>query len=218
MTPLGWLGSKLSTQTNKILGILLWPNLYAPAIFPYILTTVSWINVILGMLVLCDTRIDIIKKIRTPWLIFHDLVILPYILNVNWCMNIICFDYESVWSDSWPKSKCRSLNYISWKSILNFFSWTKRAIDSNLIWSIEVTCRSKVAKLVLIGNPRWRPSWKSILNFFSWTERPIDSNLSVNLVSDTGPSWPSCFFCFFFCWWVNANSCQHRHSLVKKCK
>ena len=32
-----------------------------------------------------------------------------YILNVIWCMNIIIWDYESVWSDSWPESKCRSL-------------------------------------------------------------------------------------------------------------
>ena len=30
-------------------------------------------------------------------------------------------------------------------------------------------------------------------------ERPIDSNLSGNQVSDTGPSWPLVFLCFFFC-------------------
>ena len=36
-------------------------------------------------------------------------VILLRILKVNWCMNIIIWDYELVWSNSWPKSKCRSL-------------------------------------------------------------------------------------------------------------
>ena len=37
----------------------------------------------------------------------------------------------------------------SWKSVLNFFSWTERAIDSKFIGSIEVTCRSTVAKIIL---------------------------------------------------------------------
>ena len=55
---------------------------------------------------------------------------------------------------------------------------------------------SKVAKTILIWNPRWPPSWKSTctLNFFSWTKMPIDSNLSGNQVSDTGPSCPACLF------------------------
>ena len=26
-----------------------------------------------------------------------------------WCMNIILWDYESVWNDIWPQNKCRSL-------------------------------------------------------------------------------------------------------------
>ena len=41
------------------------------------------------------------------WLIFHDPVILPYILKTLWCMNI--WDYESVWPNVWPQNKCRSL-------------------------------------------------------------------------------------------------------------
>ena len=76
--------------------------------------------------------------------------------------------------------------------ILNHFSWTKRAIYSNFIGSIEVTCRSKVAKILLTGSPKWPPSWKSILNFFSWTDRPNDLDLFGNEVSDTRPSWSSC--------------------------
>ena len=75
--------------------------------------------------------------------------------------------------------------------ILNLFSWTKRAIYSNFIGSIEVTCRSKVAKILLTGSPKWPPSWKSILNFFSWTDRPNDLDLFGNEVSDTRPSWSS---------------------------
>ena len=52
-----------------------------------------------------------------------------------------------------------------------------------LVGSIGVTCRSEIAKIVHIGNPRWppwSPSWKSIFRFFSWTERPIDSKLARN--------------------------------------
>ena len=36
---------------------------YAPAILPYILKTISWINVILGILVLCDITIDSITNV-----------------------------------------------------------------------------------------------------------------------------------------------------------
>ena len=32
-----------------------------------------------------------------------------YILITIWCMNIILWDYGSVWPDIWPKSKCRSM-------------------------------------------------------------------------------------------------------------
>ena len=50
-----------------------------------------------------------------------------------------------------------------------------------LVGSIVVTCRSKIAKILPIGNPRWPPwppSWKPTFRFFSWTERPIDSKLA----------------------------------------
>ena len=36
-------------------------------------------------------------------------MILPYILKTIWCMNIIIWDYESVWPNVWPKDKGRSL-------------------------------------------------------------------------------------------------------------
>ena len=48
-----------------------------------------------------------------------------------------------------------------------------------LTWNLAdwVTCRSKIAKIVLNWYPRCQPAWKSILNYFSWTERPTDSFL-----------------------------------------
>ena len=42
---------------------------------------------------------------RSAWPIFHSPVILPYILKTIWGMNIILWNYESVW----PQNKCRSL-------------------------------------------------------------------------------------------------------------
>ena len=50
-----------------------------------------------------------IMKWRSAWPIFHGPVILPYILKTVWCMNIILWDYESVWHNIWPQNKCRSL-------------------------------------------------------------------------------------------------------------
>ena len=32
-----------------------------------------------------------------------------HILKTVWCMNIILWDYESVWPHVWPQNKCRSL-------------------------------------------------------------------------------------------------------------
>ena len=57
----------------------------------------------------------------------------------------------------------------------------KGQLTPNMLGSIGVTCRSKIAKIVPIGNPSWPPlwpSWKSIFRFFSWTKRPIDSKLA----------------------------------------
>ena len=72
----------------------------------------------------------------------------------------------------------------------------KGKLTWNLVGSIGVIGRSKIAKIVPIGNPRrtkkkkakivaignprwlpWRPSWKYFFRFFSWTERPIDLKL-----------------------------------------
>ena len=90
-----------------------------------------------------------------------------------------------------PKQPC-------WKSILNFFSWTRMAIASNFIGSIEVTCRSKVAKIVLIGNPRWPPSWKSILNSSLEPKDQLTQTCLVMRWAIQGHLSPLVFFCFFF--------------------
>ena len=41
----------------------LWSYFHASAILPYILKTIAWINVILGLLVVCDTTIDIVTNV-----------------------------------------------------------------------------------------------------------------------------------------------------------
>ena len=50
----------------------------------------------------------------------------------------------------------------------------KNQLTLNMVGSIRVTYRSKIAKIVPVGNPRWppwQPSWKSTFCFFSWTEK-----------------------------------------------
>ena len=78
-------------------------------------------------------------KWRSAWPIFHGPVILPYILKTIWCMNVILWDYESVWPDVWPQNKCRSLwpifhgpvilPYILWTSYFGIMSQYDRSFD-----------------------------------------------------------------------------------------
>ena len=49
------------------------------------------------------------NKCRSLWPIFHDPVVLPYILKIIWYINTILWDYESAWPHVWPQNKCRSL-------------------------------------------------------------------------------------------------------------
>ena len=66
------------------------------------------LTVLFGITNLCDSTVDL-KVIVGHCDLYFSPVILPYILNVIWCMNIIIWDYKLVWGDSWPKSYCRSL-------------------------------------------------------------------------------------------------------------
>ena len=53
----------ITSTVSAIRSRSLWPFFHAPAILPYILKTISWINVVLGILVLCDTTIDILTNV-----------------------------------------------------------------------------------------------------------------------------------------------------------
>ena len=53
-----------------------------------------------GNLNLCQGNVRAFWSFLNVWTV---------ILNVNWCMNIIIWDYEVVWSNSRPKSKRRTL-------------------------------------------------------------------------------------------------------------
>ena len=54
----------INIQCNKVKVIVIILSFSSDlAILPYILKTVSWINVILGILVLCDTTIDSITNV-----------------------------------------------------------------------------------------------------------------------------------------------------------
>ena len=60
-------------------------------------------------------------------------------------------------------------------------------MTGNLVGSIRIICKVKVAKIIPIRNPRplpQPPSWKYISNFFSWTEMP--TYLTLIQVSDQG--------------------------------
>ena len=45
------------------------------------------------------------NKCRSLWPIFNGPVIMPYILKTITCMNIIIWDYESVWHDASPQNR-----------------------------------------------------------------------------------------------------------------
>ena len=68
---------------------------------------------------------------------------------------------------------CRVASTIALKV---YFSHTPKPMESKL--GKKHRCRSKIAKIVPIGNPgwpQWQPSWKYIFRFSSWTKRPMDS-------------------------------------------
>ena len=68
-----------------------------------------------------------------------------------------------------------------------FTSEQKVQLTRNLVEGIVMNCRSKLAKIVQIGNPKWppwRPSWKYILTFSFWTQRLIDLTLDWKYQGD----------------------------------
>ena len=57
----------------------------------------------------------------------------------------------------------------------------KGQLTRNLVGSIGVTCRSKITKIVLIGNPRWQ-SWCDLENLFLFFSPELKGQLTRNLV------------------------------------
>ena len=80
----------------------------------------------------------------------------------NWIAKIVLMENPR-WLLWWP----------SWKFIFRFFSWIERPINLKLTRK----CRSKIAKIILMGYPRWPPFLKSIFGFFSWNDRPVRMKL-----------------------------------------
>ena len=69
-------------------------------------------------------------------------------------------------------------------ALKDYSSYTLSQLTLNLVGSVRVTCRSKIAKIVLMGNPKWLPWWpscKSIFLFFSQTKRPTDLKLGGSI-------------------------------------
>ena len=80
-----------------------------------------------------------------------------------------------------------TIESILWSIWISFQVWRVKIqpdgywgqLTRNLVGSIEVTIRSRIAKIVPNRNPRWPvrpPFWRSILNF-PWTERRMTRNL-----------------------------------------
>ena len=86
-------------------------------------------------------------KWKSTWPIFHGPVILHYISKTIWCMNMILWDYESVWPDIWPKNKYVTVTYISWSSdfALYFEDCLMYVRDYESVWADvwpKTKCRS----------------------------------------------------------------------------
>ena len=81
------------------------------------------------------------NKFRSSWPTFHGPVILHYVLNVIWCMNIIIFiwDYEWVWSSSWPKvnvGHCDLYVIAQWFYVTSWRQFDVLLSQSGSMWSI----------------------------------------------------------------------------------
>ena len=70
---------------------------------------------------------------------------------------------------------------------LSFASSPERKghLTQNLVESIGVTCRSKIVKIVPIGNPRW-PPWRHLENQFFASSPEPKGQLTRNFVGSIG--------------------------------
>ena len=101
-----------------------WPTSHGPVILPYILKTIWWVNVVLEILIQCDTNIELkLCRYVGQWPIFHGAVIMPYVLKSilmdkchiwntgsMWCKDLP----DKIYVDQWPTFHCPMiLSYIS---------------------------------------------------------------------------------------------------------
>ena len=87
----------------------------------------------------------------------------------------------------------------------------KGQMTQNMVGSIGVTCRSKIAQIVLIRNPKWwpgQPPWKYFelfspepkgqLTQSSLEDRGVFRSTEAKIVQIWNPRWPPSCLCFLY--------------------
>ena len=99
-----WRINCFGMETGKTMGKDSWIN----GKYPFLFAKGCYMNIIVRNY---ESQPDVWpqNKCRSLWPLFHGPLILPCILKTVWCMNIILWDYESVWPNVWSQNKCRSL-------------------------------------------------------------------------------------------------------------
>ena len=60
-----------------------------------------------------------------------------YILKTIWCMNILLWDYESVWHNIWPQNKCRLLGPILCSTAILPYTLKTILYMNTILWDYE---------------------------------------------------------------------------------
>ena len=146
-----------------------WPIFHDPVILPYILKTIWWTNVIVGILDPCDAKI---KHIKCMWV--SDL---HFMVQWFWLISWRRFNGEMLDWRYWfsvtlsltNKYICRSVTYILWYSdsvfIFNTIWWTSLIlwIVLVLIWAIDLYLMVKWFWIIYLFLPIvvcWSLIWK----------------------------------------------------------
>ena len=99
------------------------------------LKTIWWINVVLEILIQCDTNIEL-KLYVGQWPILHGPVILPYILKTIW------WNIGSMWCKDLPQKNAWSVTYISWSS--DFVLHLEDYDGLMLYWEMKIQCDTNI--------------------------------------------------------------------------
>ena len=70
----------------------------------------------------------------------------------------------------------------------------KGQLTRNLVGSIRVNCKAKIAKIVQSKIATTAAFLKFYFELLLINQKPVDLKLCDTHVSNTGPSWPSCFY------------------------